>query len=121
MKVAQIDRQKGGMWPWLLQRITAVYLLFGLLVHIIATHIFNIGQLSYDNIGQRLTSGFFVTIDILLLAAGIYHGLNGARMVLLDYSFRSVSRRRVLDAVLLVFGAAAFAYGLWALWPWITT
>ena len=42
-------------------------------------------------------------------------------MVLLDYFFKDLARRRLLDWALFVFGVAAFAYGLWALWPWITT
>jgi succinate dehydrogenase / fumarate reductase, cytochrome b subunit len=109
------------MWLWLLQRVSAVVLLVALITHIVATHLFNLGKLSYDNIGQRLMSGFFITIDILLLAAAVFHGLNGTRMVLLDYWFAERRRRRWLDAALLVVGVAGFAYGLWALWPWIVT
>lgn len=119
--IERVDRQKGGMWLWLLQRISAAVLLFGLLTHLIATHILSIGELSYDNIAERLQSGFFITVDILLLAASIFHALNGTRMVLLDYFFKELTRRRILDLVLLVFGLTAFVYGLWALWPWITT
>jgi len=119
--IERVDRQKGGMWLWLLQRISAAVLLFGLITHLIATHILSIGELSYDNIAERLQSGFFITVDILLLAASVFHALNGTRMVLLDYFFKDVARRRILDVVLLVFGLAAFVYGLWALWPWITT
>lgn len=119
--IDRVDRQKGGMWLWLAQRVSAVILLFGLLTHLIATHIFSIGELSYDNIAERLQSGFFITVDILLLASAVFHALNGARMVLLDYFFKDLARRRLLDLALFVFGVAAFAYGLWALWPWITT
>jgi len=119
--IDRLDRQKGGMWLWLAQRVSAVILLFGLLTHLIATHIFSIGELSYDNIAERLQSGFFITVDILLLASAVFHALNGARMVLLDYFFKDLARRRLLDWALFVFGVAAFAYGLWALWPWITT
>ncbi len=119
--IERVDRQKGGMWLWLLQRISAALLLFGLLTHLIATHILSIGELSYDNIAERLQSGFFITVDILLLAASVFHALNGTRMVLLDYFFKDLARRRILDLALLVFGLAAFVYGLWALWPWITT
>lgn len=118
--IERVDRQKGGMWLWLLQRISAAVLLFGLLTHLIATHILSIGELSYDNIAERLQSGFFITVDILLLAASVFHALNGTRMVLLDYFFKELIHRRILDLVLLVFGLAAFVYGLWALWPWIT-
>jgi succinate dehydrogenase cytochrome b556 subunit len=121
MRTELVARQRGGMWLWLLQRVSAVVLLVALITHIVATHLFNLGKLSYDNIGQRLMSGFFITIDILLLAAAVFHGLNGTRMVLLDYWFAERRTRRWLDAALLLIGIAGFAYGLWALWPWIVT
>ena len=44
------------MWPWLLQRVTAVILLLGLAVHLFALHIVNLGSLSYDNVAGRLAS-----------------------------------------------------------------
>ena len=43
---ARLD-SRGGMWAWLLQRVTAVVLIVGLLTHLVATHIFNLGHLSY--------------------------------------------------------------------------
>lgn len=121
MRAEVVEQGRGGMWLWLLQRASAVILLVALITHLVATHLFNIGELSYDNIAQRLTSGFFITMDILLLAAAIFHALNGTRSVLLDYWFAAVKTRRLLDGVLLVIGVVAFVYGLWALWPWITT
>ncbi len=121
MRGEALERQRGGMWLWLLQRLSAVVLLVALVTHLVATHLFNLGELSYDNIAHRLTSAFFITIDILLLAAAIFPALNGTRMVLLDYWFGEVRTRRYLDGALLIFGLAAFGYGLWALWPWITT
>jgi succinate dehydrogenase cytochrome b556 subunit len=119
--IERVDRQKGGMWLWLVQRLSAVFLLFGMMVHLIATHIFAIGELSYDNIGDRLQSVFFIVVDILLLGSVLFHGLNGARMVLLDYFFKERAQRSFLDAFLVAFGLAFFVYGVWALWPWITT
>jgi succinate dehydrogenase cytochrome b556 subunit len=121
VRAEQIEGQRGGMWLWLLQRVSAVVLLVSLVTHLVVTHLFNIGKLSYDNIAQRLMSGFFISMDILLLAAAIFHALNGTRAVLLDYWFAERRRRRMLDAALLLVGVAAFGYGLWALWPWIVT
>ena len=120
MRPGLIAESAGGMWPWLLQRVTAVVLIIGLLTHIVATHIFNLGHLSYLNIGDRLGSTFFVVIDVSLLAAAIFHGLNGTRMVVLDYWLKSRGSRRALAIALWVFGSAVFVYGLWALWPWIS-
>ena len=120
MRPAVIADSAGGMWGWLLQRVTAVVLIVGLLTHLVATHIFNLGHLSFLNIGDRLGSTFFVVIDVSLLAAAIFHGLNGARMVVLDYWLKGRAGRRALSITLWVFGSAVFGYGLWALWPWIS-
>jgi succinate dehydrogenase hydrophobic anchor subunit len=120
MRRAVVDQSRGGMWVWLMQRVTAVVLIVGLLTHLVATHIFNLGHLSFLNIGDRLGSSFFVVIDVSLLAAAIFHGLNGARMVVLDYWLPSVAGRRALAIALWVLGSVSFVYGMWALWPWIS-
>jgi succinate dehydrogenase membrane anchor subunit len=115
-----LNEHAGGMWPWLFQRITAVVLIVGLAVHLFALHVVNLGSLSYDNVAGRLSSGFFVVVDFALLGAGLFHALNGLRTVLLDYGFRG-GRRTALTVGLWVVGVAAFAYGTWALWPWLTS
>jgi succinate dehydrogenase cytochrome b556 subunit len=118
-KEAAITLTHGGMWAWLLQRITAGVLLFGLTSHLVATHIIAVGQLSDSNIALRLASTFFVVVDVSLLAAGVFHGLNGVRMVILDYGLRTRSRQRALCGILWLIGVGVFVYGMWALWPWI--
>ncbi|MHB1342922.1 MAG: succinate dehydrogenase, cytochrome b556 subunit [Thermoleophilia bacterium] len=120
MRKETVELSRGGMWLWLLQRVTAVILLLGLAAHIIVTHSLNLGELSYDNVAARLATGFFVVVDFSLLAAGLFHGLNGIRMVLLDYGFSGRSQT-VLSWLLLAVGVAVFAAGTWALWPWLTT
>lgn len=120
MKAEVVSTHRGGMWSWLFQRITAVLLIVCLAIHLIFTHILNIGELGYDNIADRLAHGGLTAVDIILLAAGIYHALNGLRMVLMDYWFTSRTRALVLTIVLWVVGVAFMAYGTWALWPWIS-
>jgi len=115
-----IDAARGGVWAWLFQRVTAGVLIWGLGSHLIATHIYALGELSYGNIGHRLTAAYFIVVDIALLAAAVYHALNGIRMVVLDYWFKTASSRRGLAVVLWFFGLASFVYGMWALWLWIT-
>jgi succinate dehydrogenase hydrophobic anchor subunit len=119
MRETVLDQSRGGMWAWLAQRVTAVVLIVGLLTHLVATHVFNLGHLSFLNIGDRLGSTFFVVIDVSLLAAAIFHGLNGARMVVLDYWLKTRGSRLALTIGLWVLGSVTFVYGLWALWPWI--
>jgi succinate dehydrogenase hydrophobic anchor subunit len=120
LRADAVAPHKGGMWSWLFQRITAVLLIVMLAIHLILTHILNIGDIDYDNIAARLAHGGFVAVDLVLLAAGIFHALNGLRMVLVDYWFTSSTWARALAGALWAVGLAAMAYGTWALWPWIS-
>jgi len=119
VRAETVSTHRGGMWSWLFQRITAVLLIVCLAIHLILTHIANIGELNMENISARLANAGLTAVDIILLAAGIYHALNGLRMVLMDYWFTSRSRAFGLTIGLWVVGVVAFGYGIWALWPWI--
>ncbi len=119
MKAETVTTHKGGMFSWLFQRITAVLLIVCLAIHLALTHIGDIGEVNSTTIAGRLAHGGLTAVDIILLAAGIFHALNGLRMVAMDYWFSSRSRALALTAGLWVVGLAFFVYGIWALWPWI--
>jgi succinate dehydrogenase hydrophobic membrane anchor protein len=120
VKAATVSAHKGGMLSWLFQRITAVLVIICLAIHLILTHLANIGNLNYDTVGHRLAHGTVTAMDIILLAAALFHALNGLRMVLMDYWFTSRGRALSLTLGLWVVGLAFLVYGIWALWPWIS-
>jgi len=115
-----IDRSRGGMWPWLGQRVTAVLVIVTIMVHLVLTHYIAIGELSFDNIGDRLAGGAVLVNDVVLLLAVVYHALNGLRMVVLDWGLTNSGGRRVFDAALWLLGVVAIVYGIWALWVWVS-
>ena len=120
LRTETLDRSRGGMWPWLGQRVTAVLVIVTIMVHLVLTHYIAIGQLSFANIGDRLAGGAVLVNDIVLLVAVVYHALNGLRMVVLDWGLASSGGRRVFDAVLWLVGILAIVYGIWALWAWVS-
>ena len=120
MRTETLDRSRGGMWPWLGQRVTAVVIIVTIMVHLVLTHFVSIGELSYDNIGERLASGAVLVNDVLLLVAVVYHALNGVRMVALDWGLSGTGARRGFDLFLWVVGIVAIVYGIWALWVWVS-
>lgn len=91
-----------------------------LAIHLVFTHIIGIGNLNYESIGERLAHAGFIAVDVILLAAGVFHALNGLRMVLMDYWFTSRRHAMVLSIILWVVGIVALVYGTWALWPWMS-
>lgn len=114
------DGGRGGMWPWLGQRVTAVLVLVTIAVHLILTHYIAIGELSFADIGRRLGAIAVLVNDVVLLVAVVYHALNGVRMVVLDYGLSGAAARRVFGAALWIVGVATVGYGVWALWVWVS-
>jgi succinate dehydrogenase hydrophobic anchor subunit len=119
LRARDVDRSRGGMWPWLGQRVTAVLVLVTIAVHLILTHYIAIGELSFADIGGRLGTTAVLVNDIVLLLAVVFHGLNGVRMVVLDYGLASPAGRLILAVALWAAGLAAAVYGVWALWIWV--
>ncbi|MFQ6618847.1 MAG: succinate dehydrogenase, hydrophobic membrane anchor protein, partial [Fidelibacterota bacterium] len=84
---------KAGLWPWLFQRITAIFLVIGLVVHFYVLHFVIEGDITFEKVASRLSSPWWITFDLLLLAAVIYHGLNGVWGIILDYNPRVTARK----------------------------
>ena len=97
-------------------------LIVTIMVHLSSRTFVTIGELSYDNIGERLampararqsTSSCWRPV--------IYHALNGLRMVVLDYWFTGTRRAARFDRRSSGSSASsAIVYGIWALWVWIS-
>jgi succinate dehydrogenase hydrophobic membrane anchor protein len=99
---------------WYLQRITGVLLLILLIAHFWVEHFVSEtllrGELSYEAIRQRIENPLWRAIDIAFLIIALYHGLNGLRNILLDYSRIGPAATRVGTGVLIALGL------LWAWW-----
>jgi succinate dehydrogenase / fumarate reductase cytochrome b subunit len=119
IRTQALQQGRGGMWPWLGQRVTAVVVVVTILVHLVLTHYIALGELSYSNIADRLAGGAVLVNDIVLLWAVVYHGLNGVRMVALDWGLAGRTGRVVFDVILWIVGIGAIVYGMWALWVWV--
>lgn len=120
LKTEALDTARGGMWPWLGQRVTAVLVIVTIMVHLVLTHYIAIGELSYENIGERVGAAAVLVNDLVLLFAVVYHALNGLRMVVLDWGLTGSGARRAFDVVLWLAGIAAVIFGTWALWVWVS-
>lgn len=73
-----------GMWAFVLHRITGLALVFYLLLHITVISTSLKGPDAFNQLLAKLTTPLFVVLDLGLLAAILFHGLNGVRIVLFD-------------------------------------
>src|SRR2546425_378787 len=99
---------------WYLQRITGVLLLILLVAHFCVEHYMAAplrrGELTYHVILSRISNPYWQAIDIAFLLIALYHGLNGVRGIILDYSKISRRTARLCTAALVLVGL------IWAYW-----
>ena len=102
----------GGMWAWVLFRISGLILVAYLFVHI---GIVSQGKVSGASVLNRFFKTFdnpiFVFLDFMLVSAVLYHGLNGVRIVLMDMGYGIRQHKLVFLGVMIVAAGflAAFA------------
>ncbi len=109
----------GGIWGWLLQRVSAVLLILVLGIHLWILHFAGEhAALTMAGVSIRLKSLSYMLVDYTLLGVALYHGLYGLRSVLLDY-VSGERATRLVTAIVWVVGVVAFIYGAYALIPFI--
>ena len=102
-----------GMWAWVLFRVSGLVLLAYLFVHL---WVISQGRLggrgTLDSYFAFFDKPLLVFFDLMLVAAVLYHALNGVRVLLMDLGV-GVHRHKAIFWVCMV--VAAFALGVFAL------
>lgn len=106
-----------GMYAWLIQRLSGLYLVFFLLTHITAIAQANIGITTgfQAQIFDVLRNPFYfggsstAIFDVIALGIIAFHGLNGIRVVFLDLGF-GIRKHKPTFWVTMVIAIAIVAY-----------
>ncbi len=110
------------LWTWHLAAGAIILVLLGL--HMVIMHldalvgIFNPAgghPIDWANVVARGQSLAFTATYILLLGAGLFHGLYGLRNILFELD-PAPPLKRALSWVLLLVGVGLFILGTWAAW-----
>ena len=78
-------RGREGMWSWVAHRITGVLTFFFLFVHIVDTALVRVSPESYDVVIDTYKNPFINLMEIGLVGAVLFHGLNGLRIMAVDF------------------------------------
>jgi succinate dehydrogenase / fumarate reductase cytochrome b subunit len=78
-------RGKVGMWSWVLHRITGVGIFFFLLVHVLDTALVRISPEAYNVVIESYKTPIIGISELGLVGAIIFHGLNGVRVIAVDF------------------------------------
>ena len=103
--------KNSGTWPWFLQRITALFLVFGLFVHFWVLHYDIERPVTFDKVINRLNSTAWILFDSLLLIACIYHALNGLYAILADFNPGPATKKSVFY-IFTILGIILGAFGI---------
>ena len=113
--MTQTPSKTQGVWAWILQRVTAILLLFFLGTHIFVLHYIPENMsINFLGVAARFKSVLYMFIDGGLLAVSLFHGFNGVRNVLFDF-VTSEGKRNIINIVLLIAGIAFFLWGAYVL------
>ena len=99
---ALVYRGDSGQYAWVLHRATGLGIIAFLLVHILDILLIGLGRDVYDHTVAFYGRAFIVPMEIALVGAVIYHGLNGLRITLIDFWEVGVHKQRVMYYAALV-------------------
>jgi succinate dehydrogenase cytochrome b subunit len=78
-------RGKLGHWSWIFHRLTGVGVFLFLLVHIVDIALVGWGPKVFNSVLFLYRAPLFRLGEIALVAAVIYHALNGLRICIIDF------------------------------------
>ena len=97
-----VYRGKSGQWAFVLHRITGFLVFFFLLLHIVDVSLITRPKL-YDEVHAVYGNVLLRLFEVGLLAALLFHSLNGLRIVLVDFFPETLkSERSVFAAVMFI-------------------
>lgn len=73
------------MWSWVLHRISGATIFFFLFVHVLDTALVRVSPEAYNQVVDTYKTPIVGLMEAGLVAAVLYHGLNGIRLILIDF------------------------------------
>ena len=73
------------MWSWVLHRITGATIFFFLFVHVLDTALVRVSPQMYNEVIQTYKTPIVGLMEFGLVAAVLFHALNGIRVILIDF------------------------------------
>jgi succinate dehydrogenase / fumarate reductase cytochrome b subunit len=97
------------MWSWVLHRITGVAIFFFLLVHVLDTALVRVSPEAYNSVIATYKTPLIGLGELGLVAAILFHALNGVRVILIDFWPKGVKFQNAMFWVVIVIAVILFA------------
>ena len=103
-----VRRRMLGLWAYALNRITGIGLVVYLYLHLGVLSLLLRGPSSWGSFVSLARSPYFLTLDVILLAGILIHGLNGLRIALTGFNV-GVKKQKVLFSALILVAVVALS------------
>jgi succinate dehydrogenase / fumarate reductase cytochrome b subunit len=100
------------MWSWVLHRITGAAIFFFLFVHVLDTALVRVSPQAYNGVIDTYKTPIIGLMEIGLVAAVLYHALNGVRVILIDFWQHGPKYQRLMLWIVAGVWIAVFIAGL---------
>ena len=85
-----------GQWSWIAHRVTGVAIILFLFAHVVDTALVGWGPEAYNRVVRVYHNPLIRLLELGLVAAVIYHALNGVRIMVIDFWPRASDFNRQL-------------------------
>jgi succinate dehydrogenase / fumarate reductase, cytochrome b subunit len=85
-----------GMWSWVLHRISGATIFFFLFVHVLDAAMLRVSPQTYDAVVGDYKTPLVGLMEYGLIAAVLFHGLNGIRIILIDFWSQGPRHQRLM-------------------------
>ena len=107
-----VRRRKLGMWAYALNRITGIGLVVYLYLQLVILSLLTRGPGGWNAFVSLARSPWFLTLDVVLLAGILIHGLNGIRIALTGFNIGVRAQKSLFGMLMLVAAVALFIAAL---------
>jgi succinate dehydrogenase / fumarate reductase, cytochrome b subunit len=108
-----------GMWAWVLHRISGATIFFFLFVHVLDGAMLRVSPQTYNEVLSTYKTPIVGLMEFGLVAAVLFHALNGIRVILIDFWSEGPRHQRLMlwivaVAFLVPFVMAGVVIGIYA-------
>jgi succinate dehydrogenase / fumarate reductase cytochrome b subunit len=97
-----VRRRQLGMWAYALNRITGIGLVVYLYLHLVILSMLSGGPSSWDSFVALARTPLFLSLDVILLAGMLIHGLNGLRVAVTGVGLALGAQKALFTGLMIV-------------------
>jgi succinate dehydrogenase / fumarate reductase cytochrome b subunit len=102
-----------GQYSWLLHRVSGVAIILFLFAHVVDTAVVGWGPDAYNRVASVYHNPFIRLLELGLVAAVLFHSINGVRITLIDFFPGLTRHARALGIISVLLFVAAMIPITW--------